>query len=352
MTRFADRYVVVGEPFQGGMGAVFPCEDSILERKVALKLMKDTAENRRIVDEIAALLKLRSKHVVQVYDILQIDSDTIAVVQEFVEGTDLFDAATVAPDAASLYKQLWQVASGIADIHASGLIHRDIKPNNMKLDGEGIVKIFDFGLARDQQTGASTMGFVGTRWFAAPELYGTNVHFTSAVDVYAFGVSAIFLATRNLPPAIGLQPPGPLPAGLLATQAPTLTADVVAAIESCLKSQPEQRPSMAEIRDLLATHLLFDRHQALVVYQGQASYLNSRNRRVTARLDGMGVVTIAYDGLRFIVEAVQGDVFINYGQASVGQPLPGSCVVALGSPEYASRRRFVTFDLSSPEVVL
>ncbi|AKC86328.1 serine/threonine-protein kinase [Pseudoxanthomonas suwonensis] len=352
MTKLGGRYTVLGKALSGGMGAVYPCTDDILERKVAVKVMQDSEEARRLVDEISALLKLRSKHVVQVYDILRLDATTIGIVQEFIEGTDLFDESTKAASPQALLKQLWQIASGIADIHEAGVIHRDIKLNNMKLDSEGIVKIFDFGLARDDGPEASTMGFVGTKWFAAPELYGTKVQFSTAVDTYAFGVCATYLIARKLPNELGQQPPVTMPEGYLNAAGGGVSPDIISMIEACLSTAPLDRPSMQQVRETLAKHLLFDRHQALVVYKGQASYLNASNREVSAKLSEMGSITIAYDGMDFVVADVQGDVFINYGKTVKGQALPGSCVVALGGPDKGASRRYVTFDLASPEVVL
>lgn len=352
MTELGGRYTVLGKVLSGGMSAVYPCTDNILERKVAVKVMQDSAEARRLVDEISALLKLRSKHVVQVYDILRLDAGTIGIVQEFIEGTDLFDESTKAASPEALYKQLWQIASGIADIHDAGVIHRDIKLNNMKLDSECIIKIFDFGLARDEGPAASTVGFTGTKWFAAPELYGTNVKFSVAVDTYAFGVCATYLIARNLPGQLGQQPPMAMPAGYLNAASGAVAPDIISLVEACLATVPIDRPSMQQVRDALAKHLLFDRHQALVVYQGHASFLNASNRMVSARLSGMGSITIIYDGMDFVVADVQGDVFINYGKTVKGQALPGSCVVALGGPDKGASRRYVTFDLASPEVVL
>ncbi|NIJ78589.1 serine/threonine-protein kinase [Xanthomonas campestris] len=352
MRKLGGRYKVIDRGLSGGMGTVYPCEDEILERKVAVKVMKDSAETRRLIDEIAALLKLRSKHVVQVYDIIRLDDGDIGIVQEFIEGADLFDDSKKPKDLQGLYKQLWQIASGITDVHAAGIIHRDIKPNNMKIDAEDIVKIFDFGLARNEGPTASTMGFVGTKWFAAPELYDTNVQFSAAVDTYAFGVCAVFLITRTIPEELGEQPPQAMPANYLDAAALGIAPDIVPLIMSCLSKKPIARPSMRDVRDLLAKLLLFDRHQALVVYKGKASYLNSSKRNVSAVLPAMGSIEITYDGMDFLVSDVQGDVFINYGRTSKGQILPGSCVVALGAPDKGSDRRYVTFDLASPEVVL
>lgn len=165
------------------MGSVLPCKDLTLQRDVAIKVIHGATHRRRMLDELSALAKMRSKHVVQVYDVLQPSRDEIGIVQEFISGVDLFDEGASPDDTTGFYKQIWQIASGISDIHALGVIHRDIKPNNMKIDSEGVVKIFDFGLARDEGPSAATMGFVGTRGFAAPELYRGPVRFTKAVDV-------------------------------------------------------------------------------------------------------------------------------------------------------------------------
>ena len=90
-----------------------------------------------------------------------------------------------------------QIASGIADIHDVNVIHRDVKPANMKIDNEEILKIIDFNLARDVKDG-KTHGFVGTRGYAAPEQYSASVAvFGLEVDVYALGVVAWAVAPQG-----------------------------------------------------------------------------------------------------------------------------------------------------------
>lgn len=222
----------------------------------------------------------------------------------------------------------------------------------MKLDPEGVVKIFDFGLARDDGPTASTVGFVGTRGFAAPELYLANAKFTMAVDTYAFGASALFLATRSLPTELMAQPPilttGTYFRGLPFAVAP----EIIQVLDQCLAASPQDRPAMSDVRDLLARHVLFNRHQALLVFQGRPSYLNARNRSVNLSLQNMGQLQISYDGLDFRVLSLSGDVLVNNRQLQVGDALPGSCVIALGAQAHGSRRRYITFDLSHPEIVL
>lgn len=345
-----DRYQPIDSPLSGGMGVVIPCRDTVLERRVAIKVIHTTDHRRRMLDELKALLKMRSKHVVQVFDVIQMGSD-LGIVQEFIEGADLFDASLAPKTTADLYKQLWQIASGISDIHAVCVIHRDIKLNNMKIDPEGVVKIFDFGLARDDSA-ASTVGFVGTCGFAAPELYVTSATFTSAVDTYAFGASALFVATRGLPPDLMAQPPKLTGTSYFAASAFGIASEISQVLDLCFSARPEDRPSMSKIRDILARHILFDRHQALLVFQGKASHLNSTNRSVKLNLPLMGQIEIKYDGLDFRVASVEGDVYVNNRQLAVGDALPGSCVVALGGPDKGNRRKYITFDLSHPEIVL
>ena len=347
------RYVPSGPTAHGGMSSIVFCDDSILERRVAVKFLQDATHGRRMDDELAALLKMRSKHVVQIYDIYRFPDDCIGIIQEFVDGPDLLESFAPPASTDAYYKQLWQVASGIADIHAVDVIHRDIKPNNMKIDPEGVIKIFDFGLARDTGPAAATVGFVGTPGFAAPELFATAATFTPAVDVYAFGVTGLFLATGTLPPELTAFPPHPSPASYFSAVGLGLGVEVIQLLDACLAPTPAARPSMSAVRDALARHLLFDKHQALVVFRGRPSYLNAGNRNIALDLPTFGRVEISYDGLMFRVTAVTGEVFINNSIVSAGQSLPGCCVVALGSQARRNNERaFITFDLSHPEIVL
>ncbi len=348
---FPERYETVAPPRAGGMGSVFPCRDSVLERLVAIKIIHGMTDPRRIRDELNALLKMRSKHVVQVYDII-VDGDDFGIVQEFIDGDDLFSDRTKATSTVDYYKQLWQIASGISDIHDVGVIHRDIKPNNMKVDPEGVIKIFDFGLARDEGPDAGTVGFVGTPGFAAPELYMGPDRFTQAVDTYAFGASALFLATRTLPDELTASPPRTTGDGYFADLPFDLAPEISSVLDDCLAEDPADRPAMSHVKGLLSRHVLSGQHQALVVFRGQAAYLNATNRSVNLNLPGMGQIEIWYDDLDFRVKTTSGDVYVNNRPATVGAPLPESCVVALGSPARPRDRKFITFDLSHLEFVL
>ncbi len=352
MTTIADRYEVTGDSLVGGMAAVLPCRDTILERQVAIKIMPGSANRRRVHDELSALLKMRSKHVVQVYDVLRLQHDDLAIVQEFIVGHDFFEPALAPKSTIEYLRLVWQISAGIADIHSLDVIHRDIKPNNMKVDAEGVVKIFDFGLARDEGPGAATMGFVGTRGFAAPELYQDEAQFTAAVDIYAFGATALYIGMQDLPAELKRQPPLPASTNHFDSLPFYLDDEVKAVLHACLEHDVALRPAMHSVRSILAKHLLHDRHKALIVFRGAPSYLDSTNRSVSLQLPNMGGVEIRYDGFSFQVHSVVGDVYINNGRCAVNDILPGACVVTLGAPEHRTLRKYITFDLSHPEIVL
>ncbi|MBI6654964.1 serine/threonine protein kinase [Pseudomonas carnis] len=360
MLQLPERYKDSGGFSSGGMGTVIFCEDTVLERKVAVKIIKNRSDHRRMLDELAALMKIRSKHVVQVYDFLKIDGFGLGIVQEYIDGEDLFEVvASRRPDTQSFYKDIWQLASGIGDIHSVGIIHRDIKPNNVKVDPEGVMKIFDFGLARNDGADACTMGFIGTHGFAAPELYSHAAEFTSAVDVYAFGATALFLGAGDLPKELLKSYQRVDCTDFFSILPFYIAPEIIEVLSRCLHPKPELRPAIFEVRDKLARHILYDMHQALVVYKGQAKHLGAKQRTITLSLNergstnNVGAVNIDYDGLKFFVAKVSGEVFINNTPGGVGYELPGSCVVALGNAQRESyNRAFITFDLSHPEIVL
>jgi len=353
MLELPERYKPLGNVALGGMGEVVFCEDVVLERCVAIKVVQNSVDQRRMFDELAALMRVRSKHVVQVYDYLQLDGRGLGIVQEYVEGDDLFEVDFSNLTISEFYKNIWQLASGISDIHSVGVIHRDIKPNNVKVDPEGVFKIFDFGLARNDGVDASTVGFIGTHGFAAPELYSSSVEFTNAIDVYAFAATALYIALGRLPDQMMRPYQYFGSVDYFCTTRFSIDNHLAAILNNCLHSDPSLRPSILLVRDELQKHILFDSHQALVVYKGQAKYLGSSSRSINLKVAGVGDVDITYNGLGFFVTRVAGEVFINNDAVSTGYVLPGSCVVALGGGwRDNSERAFITFDLSHPEIVL
>jgi serine/threonine protein kinase len=345
----ADRYRRVGFIDGGGMGELLECFDTHLERRVILKRLQSGVEDRRLIDEYRALTSLRSKHVVQMFDLVNFaegGNTYKAIVLEYIEGQDLAPA-TFEPNNDFL-RVLWQIACGMKEIHAAGVIHRDIKPNNIRMDQEGIIKIIDFGLARTNSE-SKTRSIIGTPVFMAPELWGDEtISFNRAIDIYAFGVTFISLLSANLPQSLAARPPAGIDQSAIERIAGGIPSDIISTFHSCLSVVPTKRPDASEIANVIERHLLFDRHRALVVMNGNQNWLDQNNRRISLTAGQVGKLTIEYDGFSFKVSLAQGSVFVNNTPATVGLDMPGCCVLTFGT---GGSRSFVTFDVSHPEVM-
>lgn len=331
------------------MGEVIFCEDLHLQRQVVLKHLQAGVESRRLLDEQKALSKVRSKHVVQLYDIVNIPGGAVspqpAIVLEFINGETL-SSASFSADTNYLHL-IWQISCGLADIHSHEIIHRDIKPGNIKIDGEGVVKILDFGLSRNNAA-AETRSIIGTPVFMAPELWGDQtIAFDSSIDVYAFGVTCLALLAEETPLSLRKRPPSQPSLTDFSVPFAGLPSEITHILHQCLATDRRDRPSMQDIQNLLAKHLLKDRHRATVVLNGSANTLDCKNRRISLNAT-VGSLTIEYDGLVFSVTQVTGAVYINNTSVSIGTIVPGCCVLTFGN---GGSRSFVTFDVSNPEVM-
>jgi serine/threonine-protein kinase len=354
---FDNRYKPCGPSKKGGTGTVIICDDLNLDRKVAIKFLQRVDDKRRMHDEIAALQRIRSKNVVQVFDVIVLQpGNQVGLVQEFLPGDDLRTLPTKKLAPAEYLRLLYQIASGLDDIHSQGVIHRDIKPNNMKTDQEGLVKIFDFDLSRNDGADAHTVGFRGTQGYAAPELYTFGaVAFTPAVDVYAFAATALYCAEGKLPKELEQNPPKPedwkAGKGFVKLKS-GLPKEVAALLDAALSPDPNARPSIRDVRLSLERHLLQGRHRALLVHDGETVVCDAAHPSIRLAKEGVGELTVTYDTFRFTVEGVQGDAFVNNERLASGSQFHTSCVITLGGPALGMRRHFITLDVSHPEVVL
>ncbi|MCH2547121.1 MAG: serine/threonine protein kinase [Alphaproteobacteria bacterium] len=316
-----------------------------MRRRVAVKQWLDPRQEARLEDEILALLRIKSKHVVQLYDLIHNDNGT-DIILEFIDGRLIEDINISSLSQVAKLKILYQIACGICDIHTQGAVHRDIKPNNIKMDAEGIVKIFDFGLAREIGRNCNTIGFKGTYGYAAPELYREgNIEFRSPIDVYAFGVIA-WEMFADRPPELSEIPPQPIASDLKAvSELPDQVADC---INQCVAFDPNDRPIMIDIKQLLATYLLQNKHHGNLVFNGNSHSVSHSTRAVRIAI-GNCRATIRYDGICFKLQDISGNFSINNEAVEENTELHQSCVITVN---VNNSRRFITFDISHPEVTL
>jgi serine/threonine protein kinase len=202
----ADRYEIVAHVGDGGMGSVYKALDRELERIVALKTIRpDLASNaavlRRFKQEILLARKVSHPNVIRIYD-LGVAGALRFLTMEFFEGEDLCAylerRGSLPPDEA--VNIIRQVCEGLQAAHREGVIHRDLKPQNISIDAAGQVRILDFGLARGfEMPGVTHTGLaVGTPDYMAPEqARGEGASVRS--DIYAVGLTFYELLTGELP---------------------------------------------------------------------------------------------------------------------------------------------------------
>ena len=334
------------------MSDTWLCEDSNLKRRVVIKAVKTGVSPGKLIDELSALSAIRSKHVVQVLDVIYDSSgDICAFVEEYIEGQALTCPAL--PNRAAALKLLYPIACGVADIHEHGRLHRDIKPENMKFDSEGTLKIFDFGLAKlESNPGTSVLYY--SAGFTAPEAFHKNakgVHeYNKAVDVFAFGSTALWLLNQgNLPPEFHALPSTIPTTGCdFSKLTPKLPSPVSDILNATLSVAPATRPAMATVRDILGRYLSQNTHRMLLTYGSNDYVLDASNRDTTLTYPP-AKVSIHYDGLDFVVTEVAGSVRINNIPAAVGTLLKGASVIVLSAP--GGGRVSITADVSHPEVM-
>ena len=199
------NYRVIARLGEGGMGTVYRATDTMLDRDVALKVLRpELARQAALVErfraEAVALARLRHEHIAALYG-LDRQGDDLVMVMEYVSGETL--EALLAREGKMSWQQAVPVLRGVlaalGHAHVRGVVHRDIKPANVMVDGDGTVKVMDFGIARlmgeNRQTRAGVA--IGTPSYMAPEqLRGEDVD--GRTDLYAAGALLYELLTGRV----------------------------------------------------------------------------------------------------------------------------------------------------------
>ena len=265
----AGRYRIDAPIGVGGMASVYRAADLRLERDVAVKVLlpnlaADPALAQRFEREALALAATSHPSVVKVFDVEPGDPATGRepfYVMELCDGGSLADRlrtrARLEPD--EVVDVIGAVAAGLADLHARGFVHRDVKPHNILFDHERAL-LADFGLARSEEASELTSltasgATVGTLAYIAPELLRGDPA-TPASDVYALGVVAFQGLTGRLPrPATAvaeLVESHGEPAPTASSIVPELGTAFDALLAAALATDPTARPAPVELADGLA----------------------------------------------------------------------------------------------------
>jgi serine/threonine protein kinase len=292
---FPARYHNVERIARGAMGDVYRATDSSLGRVVAIKVLStpfvgDDAARRRFAREARAAARLSSEPgIVTIYDVGEADDRPYLVMEHMAGGTleERLHAEGAQPSAQAL-QWLMQAARALDRAHASGIVHRDVKPGNLLLDAEGRVQVADFGIA--SSTGTTTLTaagtVLGTVGYLSPE-QAAGERVTSASDRYALGVVAYELLTGERPFAresptaeAAAHVSAPVP---LISERSNLPEALDAVFGRALAKQPEERyTSCAEF--VAAVRAAFERpEQATRTYDAAAAPTIVRAHRSSAR---------------------------------------------------------------------
>jgi eukaryotic-like serine/threonine-protein kinase len=199
---------IVAKIGEGGMGAIYRARHEALRKDVVVKILPpESAANARTVErfrrEAIAAAKLEHPNIVQVLNVGMTDRGLHFIVMQYVDGKNLED--TIQEKGKHAWKEavriVLEIARGLAAAHKAGVIHRDIKADNILITPQGVVKLADFGLAKDLNSDMKLTAdgaMIGTPLYMAPEI-GRVKEIDGRVDVYSLGVTFYYLLTGVQP---------------------------------------------------------------------------------------------------------------------------------------------------------
>lgn len=198
------HYKILEKLGEGGMGVVYKAQDTKLDRLVALKFLPShlsASENDkgRFLREAKAAASLNHPNICTIHGIEE-SGDELFIVMEFVDGKTLHELKTQAPEIDTVLSWAMQIADALREAHSKGIVHRDIKCENIMVAGDGRIKVMDFGLAKlKDELGLSRTGStMGTTAYMSPEQH-QSFDVDHRTDIWSFGVVLYELLTNRLP---------------------------------------------------------------------------------------------------------------------------------------------------------
>ena len=250
----AGKYLLGKQIGVGAMGRVYKAEDTQLSRAVALKLLEPVGDALQQLDrEVKSISKIESDHVVRIYERGQHEDGRFYIAMEYLQGESLrAHLATHGKLPVERAMSLWlQAVRGVAAVHKVGVVHRDLKPDNLFLaqvdSEEGPIerlKVLDFGIAllRDTKRARGTLN-IGTPGYVAPEQWNQG-EATPRSDVYSLGIILLELLTGKRAP--GANPLAPMEMLERLTLSHSFSPALVKLAQDVLSIDPAQRPADAQ----------------------------------------------------------------------------------------------------------
>jgi phage baseplate assembly protein W len=257
---------------RGGMGEVFRAVDTRLDRPVAIKVMHQSSSGLdvavvRFLREARAASALNHPNIVTIHDVGETPAGDHYIVQEFVDGRTLRSMLDEPVSLETAIDIARQVARALSAAHTAGIIHRDVKPENVMIRADGYVKVLDFGLARVEDPLGSERStrtnldtapgtLLGTTAYMSPEAAQAGIA-GPAADVFALGVVLYemtagrrpFLAATSLGVLAAILSQEPIPLARVNPGVPQALDDLVMRM---LSKTPERRPTATEAAEALA----------------------------------------------------------------------------------------------------